>query len=64
LGGKEDATSRRRSRRHREFVAIPGHPYAGGNFGTKKDVQHIAYMEDLSAEVKRAADVGNASIRR
>ena len=32
---------------------ITGHPYAGGRYGTKKDVQDdIAYMEDLSAEVK------------
>jgi glyoxylase-like metal-dependent hydrolase (beta-lactamase superfamily II) len=38
---------------------IPGHPYAGGRFGTKKDVEDdIAYMEDLSAEVKKAADAG------
>ena len=38
---------------------IPGHPYAGGRLGTKKDVEdHIAYMEDLSAEVKKAADAG------
>ena len=38
---------------------IPGHPYAGGRFGTKKDVENdIAYMEDLSAEVKKAADAG------
>jgi glyoxylase-like metal-dependent hydrolase (beta-lactamase superfamily II) len=38
---------------------IPGHPYASGRFGTKKDVQaDIAYMEDLSAEVKKAADAG------
>jgi len=38
---------------------IPGHPYAGGRYGTKKDVQaDIAYMEDLSAEVKKAADAG------
>ncbi len=38
---------------------IPGHPYAGGRLGTKKDVQDdIAYMEDLSAEVKKAADAG------
>jgi len=36
---------------------IPGHPYAGGRLGTKKDVQDdIAYMVDLSAEVKKAAD--------
>ena len=38
---------------------IPGHPYAGGRYGTKKDVaDDIAYMEDLSAEVKKAADAG------
>lgn len=38
---------------------IPGHPYAGGRFGTKKDVEDdIAYMEDLSTEVKKAADAG------
>ncbi|TPQ28764.1 MBL fold metallo-hydrolase [Bradyrhizobium guangdongense] len=38
---------------------IPGHPYAGGRFGTKKDIQDdIAYLEDLSAEVKKAADAG------
>jgi glyoxylase-like metal-dependent hydrolase (beta-lactamase superfamily II) len=38
---------------------IPGHPYAGGRFGTKKDVEDdIAYMQDLSAEVKKAADAG------
>jgi glyoxylase-like metal-dependent hydrolase (beta-lactamase superfamily II) len=38
---------------------IPGHPYAGGRYGTKKDVEDdIAYMEDLSAEVKKAAEAG------
>jgi glyoxylase-like metal-dependent hydrolase (beta-lactamase superfamily II) len=38
---------------------IPGHPYAGGRLGTKKDVEDdIAYMEDLSSEVKKAADAG------
>ena len=38
---------------------IPGHPNAGGRLGTKKDVEDdIAYMEDLSAEVKKAADAG------
>src|SRR5260370_41823421 len=38
---------------------IPGHPYAGGRFGTKKDVRDdIAYMEDLSAEVEKPADAG------
>src|SRR4051794_17586787 len=38
---------------------IPGHPYAGGRYGTKKDVEDdIAYLQDLSAEVKKAADAG------
>jgi glyoxylase-like metal-dependent hydrolase (beta-lactamase superfamily II) len=38
---------------------IPGHPYAGGRFGTKQDVQNlIQYTEDLSAAVKVAADQG------
>ena len=38
---------------------IPGHPNAGGRLGTKKDVEDdVAYMEDLSAEVKKAADTG------
>lgn len=38
---------------------IPGHPYAGGRFGTKKDIQDdVAYLEDLSTEVKKAADSG------
>ena len=38
---------------------IPGHPYAGGRFGTKKDIEDdAAYLEDLSAEVKKAADAG------
>jgi glyoxylase-like metal-dependent hydrolase (beta-lactamase superfamily II) len=38
---------------------IPGHPSPGGRYGTKKDVQDdIAYMEDLSAEVKKAANEG------
>ena len=38
---------------------IPGHPYAGGRLGTKKDVEDdIAYLQDLSAEVKKAADAG------
>jgi glyoxylase-like metal-dependent hydrolase (beta-lactamase superfamily II) len=38
---------------------IPGHPYAGGRLGTKKDVENdIAYLQDLSAEVKKAADAG------
>src|SRR5829696_3034205 len=34
---------------------IPGHPYAGGRLGTKKDVEdHLAYLQELSAEVKKA----------
>ncbi len=38
---------------------ITGHPYAGGRYGTKKDVlDDAAYLEDLSAEVKKAADAG------
>lgn len=38
---------------------IPGHPYAGGRFGTKKDVlDHVAYLEELSAATKQAADAG------
>jgi glyoxylase-like metal-dependent hydrolase (beta-lactamase superfamily II) len=38
---------------------IPGHPYAGGRLGTKKDAQdHLAYMQDLSAAVKKAAAEG------
>ena len=36
---------------------IPGHPGPGGRLGTKQDVQdHLAYLQDLSAEVKKAAD--------
>ncbi len=38
---------------------ITGHPYAGGRYGTKKDVlDDAAYLEDLSSEVKKAADAG------
>jgi glyoxylase-like metal-dependent hydrolase (beta-lactamase superfamily II) len=38
---------------------IPGHPYAGGRFGTKKDVlDHVAYLEELSAATKQAAEAG------
>jgi glyoxylase-like metal-dependent hydrolase (beta-lactamase superfamily II) len=41
---------------------IPGHPYAGGRLGTKKDVQdHLAYMQDLSAAVKKAATDGKCT---
>jgi glyoxylase-like metal-dependent hydrolase (beta-lactamase superfamily II) len=38
---------------------IPGHPGPGGRLGTKQDVRdHLAYLQDLSAEVKKAADAG------
>lgn len=37
---------------------IPGHPFAGG-LGTKKHVEELlAYMTELSAEVKKAAHAG------
>lgn len=37
---------------------IPGHPYVG-RLGTKEDVANLlTYMQDLSAEVKKAADAG------
>jgi hypothetical protein len=37
---------------------IPGHPYKG-RLGTKADVQNLlAYMQELSGEVKKAADQG------
>ncbi len=39
---------------------IPGHPGPGGRLGTKKDMeQQLAFMTDLSAEVKKASDAGN-----
>ena len=38
---------------------IPGHPAPGGRLGTKKDMeQQLAFMTDLSAEVKKASDAG------
>lgn len=38
---------------------IPGHPYAGGRFGTKEDVRNAKqYMVDLSDAVKQAAAQG------
>jgi glyoxylase-like metal-dependent hydrolase (beta-lactamase superfamily II) len=41
---------------------IPGHPGPGGRLGTKQDVQsHLAYMDELSAEVKKAADAGRCT---
>ena len=41
---------------------IPGHPHAGGRLGTKDDVRnHLAYMEELSAEVKKAQAEGKCT---
>lgn len=41
---------------------IPGHPYAGGRLGVKKDVQDlIGYMQDLGAAVKTAAAEGRCT---
>ena len=41
---------------------IPGHPYAGGRLGTKQDVQDlIGYMQELGAEVKKAAAEGKCT---
>jgi glyoxylase-like metal-dependent hydrolase (beta-lactamase superfamily II) len=38
---------------------IPGHPGPGGRLGTKKDAEsHLAYMQTLRTEVKKAADAG------
>src|SRR6187402_2350575 len=38
---------------------IPGHPGPGGRLGTKKDMeQQIAFMTDLSGEVKKASGEG------
>jgi glyoxylase-like metal-dependent hydrolase (beta-lactamase superfamily II) len=38
---------------------IPGHPYAGGRFGTREDVRNLKqYMTELSDTVKQAADQG------
>src|SRR3954452_9426050 len=38
---------------------IPGHPGPGGRLGTRKDMeQQLAFMTDLSAEVKKASDAG------
>lgn len=40
---------------------IPGHPYRG-RLGTKDDVRNLlGYMQDLSAEVKKAADAGKCA---
>lgn len=41
---------------------IPGHPYGNGRLGTKQDVKDlIGYMDDLAAEVKKAADEGKCT---
>lgn len=41
---------------------IPGHPYAGGRLGSKQDVRDlIGYMQDLGAEVKKAAAEGRCT---
>jgi glyoxylase-like metal-dependent hydrolase (beta-lactamase superfamily II) len=38
---------------------IPGHPAAGGKLGTKDDAKNqLAYLQDLSAEVKKAVAAG------
>jgi glyoxylase-like metal-dependent hydrolase (beta-lactamase superfamily II) len=38
---------------------IPDHPGPGGRLGTKKDMeQQLAFMTDLSSEVKKASDAG------
>ena len=38
---------------------IPGHPGPGGRLGTRADMeQQLAFMTDLSAEVKKASDAG------
>jgi glyoxylase-like metal-dependent hydrolase (beta-lactamase superfamily II) len=38
---------------------IPGHPAPGGRLGTRQDVQNLVqYMQDLSAEVKKAGNDG------
>ena len=38
---------------------IPGHPGPGGRLGTREDMeQQLAFMTDLSAEMKKASDAG------
>jgi len=38
---------------------IPGHPGPGGRLGTRADMEEqLAFMTDLSAEVKKASDAG------
>jgi glyoxylase-like metal-dependent hydrolase (beta-lactamase superfamily II) len=41
---------------------IPGHPGPGGRLGSKEDVKnHLAYMNELSAEAKKLADAGRCN---
>ncbi len=41
---------------------IPGHPGPGGRLGTRQDVQnHLTYMQELSAEVKKAQAEGKCT---
>jgi glyoxylase-like metal-dependent hydrolase (beta-lactamase superfamily II) len=38
---------------------IPGHPGPGGRLGTKKDMEEqLAFLTDLSSDVKKASDAG------
>ena len=38
---------------------IPGHPGPGGRLGTREDMEkQLAFMTDLSTEVKKASDAG------
>jgi glyoxylase-like metal-dependent hydrolase (beta-lactamase superfamily II) len=38
---------------------IPGHPGPGGRLGTRQDMeQQLAFLTDLSAEVRKASDAG------
>ena len=44
------------------YRMIPGHPGPGGRLGTKKDAEdQLAYLQELSAEVKKAADAGKCA---
>jgi hypothetical protein len=38
---------------------IPGHPGPGGRLGTKDDARaHLGYLQDISAEMKKAVSEG------
>ncbi len=42
---------------------VPGHPYAGGRFGTKDDVRNLrAYMSELSDAVRAATAQGKCPV--